>query len=221
MSAAARVHGAQRVHRALVEAFSFPGRRVSLADADLGLPPRRHVPSAVAAACYTLLDGETRVAAAPDAAGQEIARMTGAVLAPVGEAAFLVVTDPTIDPTPLIAAASVGTLVAPHRGATVVVAVEAASPTGDADAPDADAASSDAAVASTATPVVRKLQLRGPGIASTTTIIVTAVGEWLAARNDRVAEFPMGIDLILIDRDAGIIALPRTTRIREVAAWAM
>lgn len=237
MSAQQRVHGAGRIYRALVEAFSYPGRRVAVTAVDVGLPVRQGLPTGIASICYTLLDAETSVAGEPAGAIEALAAMTGAAIAPPVDAAFLVLADAALDAAALIAAAPEGTLVAPHRGATVIAAVAriASAPDGDAAARTAATANGDGAAHAAASDapapgaaglgpahaVRRSFVLTGPGIETERALVVEAVGDWVAARNDRGHEYPLGIDLILVDGAGGVVALPRTTRITEEArAWA-
>jgi alpha-D-ribose 1-methylphosphonate 5-triphosphate synthase subunit PhnH len=105
---------------------------------------------------------------------------------PVGEAAFIVL--PRFDDaalTALIEAAQAGTLMDPHRGATVLVGVD-----------DLDAGTA--------------ARLAGPGIESSIDRVLPA-GQWRAARNGKVKEFPLGIDLVWFDKRHRAVALPRTT----------
>ncbi|OIO76260.1 MAG: phosphonate C-P lyase system protein PhnH [Gallionellaceae bacterium CG1_02_56_997] len=57
------------------------------------------------------------------------------------------------------------------------------------------------------------LQLTGPGIRQPVTIGVDGLhADWIAARNDWVSSFPLGVELVLCDA-RHFVALPRTTRI--------
>lgn len=55
--------------------------------------------------------------------------------------------------------------------------------------------------------------LSGPGVNGCTKIHCSGLdAEWLRQREDWVCEFPLGIDILLIDSQ-GIMALPRTTKV--------
>ncbi|OIR02196.1 alpha-D-ribose 1-methylphosphonate 5-triphosphate synthase subunit PhnH [mine drainage metagenome] len=59
-----------------------------------------------------------------------------------------------------------------------------------------------------------RMQLSGPGIRQPVTIGVDGLhADWIAARNDWVSDFPLGVELLLCD-DQRFVALPRTTRIK-------
>ncbi|MGK7957787.1 MAG: phosphonate C-P lyase system protein PhnH [Crocosphaera sp.] len=58
-----------------------------------------------------------------------------------------------------------------------------------------------------------KLQLTGPGIASSNTIFLQGFDpHWFTLRNQWNRNFPLGVDLILVDTEQ-MLALPRTTMI--------
>lgn len=90
---------------------------------------------------------------------------------------------PAFDPT-------LGTLSEPEQGATIIVRV--ASLEDSADFP---------------------LICRGPGIDGQQSMVVRGLnGDWLTARARWNLNFPMGVDLVLVD-DSQMVALPRTTQI--------
>jgi len=85
-------------------------------------------------------------------------------------------------------AADRGTLLDPHRSATVIA--------------EADALSGE-----------RGLTLTGPGIDGERHVKVQIKGEWLELRAEKNAEYPLGIDLIFTDAAYNLLCLPRTTEI--------
>ncbi|BFH60649.1 phosphonate C-P lyase system protein PhnH [Paenibacillus azoreducens] len=67
-------------------------------------------------------------------------------------------------------------------------------------------------------------RLTGPGIREESLVRLPLEGGLLLARAERNAEYPMGLDMIVVDRKHRLICLPRTTQIsrREVQlAWDM
>jgi alpha-D-ribose 1-methylphosphonate 5-triphosphate synthase subunit PhnH len=57
------------------------------------------------------------------------------------------------------------------------------------------------------------LHLSGPGIESTTSISVDGLHPaWIAARQEWVSAFPLGVDFVLCD-EHNFVAMPRTTQI--------
>ena len=61
------------------------------------------------------------------------------------------------------------------------------------------------------------LELEGPGIESMARLYVDQVA-WTRARRLRGDEYPCGIEILLVDREGNVAALPRTTRIASVSA---
>ncbi|MFV0558015.1 MAG: phosphonate C-P lyase system protein PhnH [Enterococcus sp.] len=60
-------------------------------------------------------------------------------------------------------------------------------------------------------------QLSGPGIQGEKTIALPReVQSFLALRNELNQEYPLGIDVFLVDDSQKLIGLPRTTQIKEV-----
>ncbi len=83
-----------------------------------------------------------------------------------------------------------GDLLNPHKAATIIVEV--------------DSVSND-----------RDLILTGPGIEHESQIKVHTPNRWVDIRSEKNSEYPMGIDLIFIDRYDNILGLPRTTQIAK------
>lgn len=195
-----RVFDTQAVFRLVLDAVARPGTVIDLAPFAARVAPPMAMNGAAAVVALTLLDAEATFAVwAPPPADVERARAlrsrTNARSSGPAAAAFHFVLG--VDPSAALDAASVGTLENPHLGATLLLEV------------DLLAAATEAAPAAGA----RRFALRGPGIADTTTIDVAATFDWWSPRAARVAEFPMGVDLLLVDRSDRLAALPRTTRI--------
>ncbi|WP_028548457.1 phosphonate C-P lyase system protein PhnH [Paenibacillus sp. UNC451MF] len=58
-----------------------------------------------------------------------------------------------------------------------------------------------------------KLSLAGPGIQTSSRAEMLISDEWTDARAVRNAEFPLGLDMIFIDKFHRVLALPRTTQV--------
>ena len=135
-----------------------------------------------------------------------IAGLTYSRLADPNDADFLIVRDSNTLSKALVSA-RIGTLVAPHLGATILVEMPSlATPVGDSPT----GASGEAGIA---------YELSGPGIETTRTLHLLDAHAWLDLRDQKNAEFPMGVDLVLFDADSHLVALPRTTKVRELS-WA-
>lgn len=110
-----------------------------------------------------------------------------------------------------------GTLIAPEKGATVVIHCGLLA--GDSIPGTAD----DLGVLDPDKKAYRVV-VSGPGIKDTHTFFVDR-NDWIEARHDRGDEYPCGIDLILVDVEGHVVGIPRTTKIvsveKEGAAWDM
>jgi len=189
------VHDTQRVFRALLKAVSFPGSLGSLAREAAGIDAWASVNRALVAVALTLLDAETSFCVWPRNAEAEtrlLSQLTyGRPAAPQDALYHFVLR--TANAAEALRGASVGTLVEPHLGATVVM--------------EADELTHQGA-----------WTLRGPGINGTASLGVRGLPPEIAAvRAERCAEYPLGIDLFLIDRSGRLAALPRTTRVQVEA----
>lgn len=180
------VLGAQAAFRATLDALSRPGRVEELA---LRMDPPAGVDAATAAACLTLLDGDTPVWLAPHVAADRVAAWiafhTGApVVNAAGDAAFAVVLDAAS--LPALDGFDWGTDEEPQRGATLIVQVSALAGQGG-------------------------WTLSGPGIATRATLRVDGLPEsFVAERRAMNGAFPRGLDIIFTS-GARLAALPRTT----------
>ncbi|MHB9102546.1 MAG: phosphonate C-P lyase system protein PhnH [Sulfuricella sp.] len=88
---------------------------------------------------------------------------------------------------------ALGTLASPELGATLVIVVT-----------DLSAGS-------------LTLDLTGPGVESARRLACAGLHpDWIAAREEWNADFPLGVDLILVDKTK-LVAMPRTTRINVLA----
>lgn len=172
----------QRVYRAVLRAFSYPGTVQDLAGV---VAPG----SAARSVLATLLDGTTSFCDCSAALAPQDAALLACPPAPVTAARFVLADGrrgPAADFEP-----QRGTLSRPDLGATVVLTVE-------------ELRSGPLA-----------LVIRGPGVPERRTCELAGVApEWFAARSRWVAEFPMGVDLLLCDPQR-LLGIPRTAEL----AW--
>jgi alpha-D-ribose 1-methylphosphonate 5-triphosphate synthase subunit PhnH len=203
-----KVHDLQAAFRTMIAVHSFPGRILSVrgildgVDADLSLPPHLCLPA------MTLLDAETGFAVASGKSGEQsrlVSQLTYARPLPPAEADFLLAEAGDEFVLAVLEAAKEGTLENPHEGATVIMEV-------------AGMASDDPANAEDARSDGREdvdwpeWVLTGPGIETERRLKVAGSPFWAEARTERNREFPLGVDILLLDASGLIAALPRTTR---------
>ncbi len=186
------VFGAQAIFRAVMEAFAEPGR---LADfGPLVAAPAPLVPAA-AAIVAALADHDTPIwladpHGADDAAAAWLRFQTGALITADPAAATFALLVEGSDPGGW-SAFPVGTPDYPDRSATLLLPVRALA--------DGD-----------------PLRLAGPGIEASRVIAPAGLPRgFVAAIEANGARFPLGFDLVLVCGTVAL-ALPRTTRVREI-----
>lgn len=195
------VHDTQRIYRALLNAVARPGTIQDIGAAigklDLSLEFNR----TAAAISLTLLDGEVGHAVRMSASqplSDYIRRMTFSPAMPLNRADY-VFADGDSDAAAiagLIEPLRRGTHEAPDLGATLFLNVKELGSRAACE---------------------RRWTLSGPGIAAETDCCITGLADgWLAEREKANAEYPLGIDLFLYTEQGLLVALPRTTNIREV-----
>ncbi len=177
----------QSVYRDLLDVMSRPG---SVSRLPGGL--RRFWPNGLLALAATLLDQEASYCVLDDPElAQALAALTGGKSEQLEAADFVFV--PHGDSRGQIRRAKCGSQHYPDQGATVVYQVERL----EADAGD------------------ETLVLRGPGIASEAKPLIVGLGSHeLALVREINTAYPMGVDLLLVDRDDKVMALPRSLQIQ-------
>ncbi|MGO1923707.1 MAG: phosphonate C-P lyase system protein PhnH [Jeotgalicoccus sp.] len=55
--------------------------------------------------------------------------------------------------------------------------------------------------------------LSGPGIKNTADVKMSLDHRWIELRNDMCKEFPLGIELILTDKNNNVVIIPRTSKV--------
>ena len=245
------LHRMQRAFRGVLDAFARPGTvrtvepafgnpaRPTALDASLEQVVRLFVDQAVT---FCIADSET------DAAAAYLSSETHARRAPLRDADFVVVPARADAQTAreAVGEACRGTLVAPEKGATVLMGcarlaevpegdgVDEAKGGGEAgevkEAGEADEAkevgeaegTGEAKGASEASgcdtsevkgvgePAMHVVALRGPGVERENRFAVDRV-DWLRARAERGDEFPCGIEIVLVDPEGRVVAIPRSS----------
>ena len=196
------LHRAQRAFRSVLGAFARPGTvqsielapgnpaRPAALDAALEAATRLFVDQAVT---FCVADFET------DATAAYLTSETHARRVPLRDADFVVVPARADAQTAreAVAEACRGTLTSPEKGATVLMGCARL-----AEVPE------DGQVAE---PAVHVVALRGPGVERENRFAVDRA-DWLRARDARGDEFPCGIEIVLVDPDGRVVAVPRSSR---------
>ncbi|MDU1908296.1 MAG: phosphonate C-P lyase system protein PhnH, partial [Eggerthella sp.] len=181
------------VHR-LVPAPENPASPVAL-DASLELVVRLFVDQAVT---FCVADSES------DAVAVYLTSETHARRAPLRDADFVVVPARADAQTAseAVAEACRGTLVSPEKGATLLMGCARL-----AGVPESGEVTE---------PAVHVVALQGPGVERENRFAVDRV-DWLRARDARGDEFPCGIEIVLVDPEGRIAAVPRSSSARRLA----
>jgi alpha-D-ribose 1-methylphosphonate 5-triphosphate synthase subunit PhnH len=195
------VHDTQRSFRRIMEAMSHPGSIVDLGEEasriDIDVPLNKGMMlvaltllDAESAFAVTTADRRDRALQVASGISREIARLTYAKAVGADRADFVFALGAGKAATEAIAAAREGDLLDPQLGATIIAEVWKLEDDGP-------------------------LLLAGPGIETSSRLGLDLDPSWAAERAKKNAEFPLGIDLILVDSRSRLAALPRTTIVTE------
>ncbi|WP_350299773.1 phosphonate C-P lyase system protein PhnH [Peribacillus frigoritolerans] len=189
------VHDIQTVYRKLVTATSRPGTLMVLDREAKTLDVQMECLSSTILLALTVLDPEVTfkvIAKEEEAVSRMINQLTYSKPVDLPEADFIFILHDASDEQmkEALNKAKVGNLLNPHESAMIILEV-----------PDVTKGDS--------------MILSGPGIQEESFISLPNVSAWLGARNEKNIEFPLGIDMYFVDQQDRLIALPRTTQIKE------
>jgi alpha-D-ribose 1-methylphosphonate 5-triphosphate synthase subunit PhnH len=200
------VHDIQQAYRHVLDAMSTPGLIIDWTEFAQKLHQPKVMSPSAALLALILLDTETSFAVVAgetlhSSESQQVLRwineMTYARIAPIDQAQFLFI---LADTDSLLAAqalsqANLGTLLNPHESATVIVETQAI-----AQSP-AD-----------------QFILKGPGIKHEQVLAMRSDWQWQSIRSELNREYPLGVDMMFVDRNHQLVCLPRTTQISQQEA---
>ncbi len=203
------VYHTQHVFRQLLTAMSEPGRVVAIPPWS---PPDESplVSAPLASIAMTLLDNHVTFATGgrgQKALAAALQTLTWAKAAEPGNFADYVFIHEPSDPreiqsflSPLFA----GTLLNPDKGALITILLSRVQPLDMVDYHG---------VSGTAT---RVLIMSGPGIPGTRLVAVSGLGEdWIRGREELGRDYPMGVDLLLVDHEGNLVGVPRHTTLHQ------
>ncbi|WZL74712.1 phosphonate C-P lyase system protein PhnH [Clostridiaceae bacterium 35-E11] len=187
------VHDIQKAYRSVVASMSRPGHITNIieeankVDLDIGFY------NATLVLMLMLLDAEVSFkifSRNEEKITKFVSQLTYAKLESVENANFIFVMNDAEDDDleKAFKKAYEGDLIDPHKSATIIV--ETRSITND-----------------------KKVTLTGPGIKDENYIKVDVVGNWIEKRKFKNMEYPLGVDVIMVDESANLICIPRTTKI--------
>ncbi|WP_342388847.1 phosphonate C-P lyase system protein PhnH [Salinicoccus bachuensis] len=179
------VHETQRHYRELVDLFSRPGE---VRRSKFDTPNFTSYSDAVLATVLTLFDNEIFFNTADRKDADEFLTLTGGQhTKDFGKSDFIVVKAEELN-AGLMEGARIGTLASPEKSTTFIIEVASI---GEGHA----------------------YILQGPGIKTANTLEMTLDPEWIVWRNTLCSEFPLGVDLVIIDRTDRMAVIPRTTTV--------
>jgi alpha-D-ribose 1-methylphosphonate 5-triphosphate synthase subunit PhnH len=186
------VFDAQREFRMIMDCMAHPGKinRLPLMD----IQPPSHLNRGSALIGFALLNSDVLFHVSGEnneETSSYIAMNTGAQVAIIGNADFIFING--YEEAATISEAKKGSLSYPEDSATLIVDVDQISDEYFADAV--------------------KVVLKGPGIKTETVVYVSGIyKELLQAVKTQNSEFPLGIDLMLADRNCNMICVPRSNQ---------
>lgn len=189
-------HVLQRSFRAVMDAFARPGS-IGALEAQSGKGAMQALPPYFETVVRMFVDQAVSYAVCtrdPQPLARAVAMETHSHLADAGQADYLLL--PEADDAAFceqaVLAAKGGTLLEPEQSAVVVIAAGKLS----------------------ALPQrgLEEVVLEGPGIEKRS-VFYTSCFSWIYAREKRGDEYPCGIDILLVDAEGAIVAVPRTSHV--------
>ena len=189
------VHDTQEVFREILHCMSRPGTIKNIEEIGRPIEQLEYCQHSIFVTAITLLDAEVSfhiVGENAGAIGEHLSSFTFSKVAEIHEADYIFIMKDA--PRPLISnvfkKAKKGTLTNPQQSATILI--------------ETDRLSNES-----------HLTLKGPGIKHTENVKIGASGYWVTERAEANKEYPLGVDLIIVDRDSNMMCLPRTTSIHD------
>ncbi len=182
------VHTTQAVYRQLVNITSRPGH-IELIEEEV--KNYSDFSNATLLTTMTLFDNEISFITPDEAMDKEIKVLTGAKsIDSLKEIDFIVLQAADLKEEYFTETAH-GVLISPEKSVTLIIEVDSVT-------------SGESYIFS------------GPGIKDETKVNIALEHEWISLRNEACKEFPLGLDIILTDKENRAMMIPRTTKV-EVA----
>jgi alpha-D-ribose 1-methylphosphonate 5-triphosphate synthase subunit PhnH len=188
------VQDTAKSYRKLLDSFSRPGEIFSLADYTKNIDIETPFFDSTLLISYILLDGEVSYNIVDPKVRESkdlISRLTYSNLKSFEQSDYIFLTlngDQELKKEAILQS-KVGSFENPHKSATIICEVESLFE-GDS------------------------YILKGPGIKTQNKIHLNFLNDWLKIRNFKNKEFPLGIDMIFIDREDNLMSIPRTTEMK-------
>lgn len=182
------VHTTQSVYRQLVNITSRPGHIEHIEEE---VKNYSDFSNATLLTAMTLFDNEISFMTPDERMDKELKVLTGAAsIDDMSETDFIVVKGSDLKGEYFTETAH-GVLISPEKSVTLIIEVDSLT-SGES------------------------YTFTGPGIKDETKVKLALGHEWMALRNEACKEFPLGLDIILTDKENQAMMIPRTTKV-EVA----
>ena len=121
-----------------------------------------------------------------------VSQMTYAKVKPIEEADYLFVINDSCDERleEICSKSKIGNLVNPNKSATIIAEFDEIGNN-------------------------HSLEFTGPGIKDVNKVCISGNTNWIKSRKIKNEEYPLGIDIICLDKKSNVLCIPRTTNIKE------
>lgn len=189
------VHDTQEVFRTILHCMSRPGTIKNIEEIGRPIGQHEYCAHSIFITAITLLDAEVRfhiVGENADAIGELLSSFTFSKVGEMHEADYIFIMKDAgkSQISDAFMKAKKGTLSNPQQSATIIIETNRLSNG-------------------------IHLTLEGPGIEHKENVEIDASEDWFAERTEANKEYPLGLDMVLIDHKSNIMCLPRTTVIHE------
>lgn len=189
------VHDIQEAYRKVLNAMSKPGVIENLEEQAIKVEINVDFYNSTFLIMLMLLDSEVSFSVISNNSEnieELISEMTYSKVKPIEEADYIFVIKDSCDESfeETLKKAKIGDLINPNKSATIIAEFHHIE-NGDS------------------------LEFTGPGVKEVNKVHISGNKDWVNIREIKNAEFPMGIDIICLDKNSNVLCIPRTTKIRS------
>lgn len=189
------VHDIQGAYRKILNAMSRPGIIESLVNEAEKVEMDINFYKSTFLIMLMLLDREVSFNVISEdsiSISSLVSQITYAKIKPVEEADYIFVIRDSCDKLlkETCSKAKIGSLIDPNKSATIIAEFNEIKGNGN-------------------------LEFTGPGIKEFSKVYIGGNNHWIKARNTKNEEYPLGIDVICLDKDSNALCIPRTTNIKQ------
>ncbi|CAD2081595.1 phosphonate C-P lyase system protein PhnH [Jeotgalicoccus coquinae] len=178
------VHTTQQVYRQLINASSRPGHTENISEE---VKNYSDFSDAALLAAMTLFDNEISFFSKDKTMRKELKVLTGGIPNKDHTTADFIISKAADLKKKYFREVMKGILISPEKSATLIIDLNSI---GEG----------------------TEYSLTGPGIKDETNIKLSLDSSWMELRNEVCKEFPLGIDLVLTDKQNNLVIIPRTTK---------